>query len=153
MRIIKPNKIETVNVLSMTAPSSTVLGDVMGGYDDGIVYALGDKVEVGSPYHRLYESLIDGNVGLTPPADHPAAWLDIGPQNEYALFDSEFGSETRVEVGTTTLQYVVRPAYPDDGNVHYIDAMAFLSSSADSVRVRAVSDTLGSIFDTTYDLT
>lgn len=60
-------------------------------YAGGTTYALGAVVMYG---HRLYESLQASNVGHTPTETANSWWLDIGPTNKWAMFDSINSSAT-----------------------------------------------------------
>lgn len=54
-------------------------------YDALTTYATGDTVRVEA---RLYESLIDSNLG-NDPVTSTAAWLDVGPTNQFACTDQK----------------------------------------------------------------
>ena len=58
----------------------------------------------------MYESLIAGNLNKDPAAD-PAAWLRIGPSNQWALFDDSPGTAT---TSTTSFSVYVTPGAVTD---------------------------------------
>lgn len=65
------------------------------GYSAITTYNTGERVVQGT---RRYESLVDGNVGNTPPAEQ---WLDIGATNQFACIDQKVGIAS---VGSGPLQ-------------------------------------------------
>lgn len=82
-------------------------------YDNGVgsptkVYALGETA-YSSTTHRVYESLQAGNTGRplpVPPETSTAWWLDVGPTNKWAMFDTYRNTKTR---GTSPLVLRLAP--------------------------------------------
>lgn len=58
----------------------------------GVSYAAGARVILLAT-HRIYESLVDGNVGANPAASS-GKWIDVAPTNRWAMFDQALGSAT-----------------------------------------------------------
>lgn len=86
MRVIRPLEI-TDDVLSNT----NVPEDPSPLWDEETAYGLGDVVHVvGYNIHLLFESLKDANTGKPPLEDdqaEPMNWLEIGPTNQWRMFD------------------------------------------------------------------
>jgi len=73
----------------------------------GTTYALGGRC-IRASTHRIYESLIAGNIGVDPATDTSATpkWLDIGPTNRWAMFDDVIGTAT---TATSSLSVTLSP--------------------------------------------
>jgi hypothetical protein len=99
MKLIKPITYAEPQLISTTATEPIGTAWVIG-----TTYALADKVYYNG---RLYESLIASNTGNEPGI--PASiteWLDIGPDNRHAMFDTQVNTQTKA---TTTFTTVVNP--------------------------------------------
>lgn len=70
-------------------------------------YALGDR-RIRATTHKVYECVL-GHTGRTalPEAD-PAYWLEYGPTNRWAVFDSLTSTQSSI---ATPLTYVLRPGF------------------------------------------
>ncbi len=85
----------TFRMVSPAAVTEAVLGYSSVPEDDapawaaGVTYAQGARVLVA---HRVYESLIPGNVGNDPAAS--GKWVDTGPANRWRMFDEALGTAT-----------------------------------------------------------
>lgn len=109
------------------APASSPLwwvaiGDTYQVYDAGATYALGDMV-IDPVAHLVYESLVAGNIGQA--LTNAAKWLELGPTNPWAMFDTLRNTATSVP-GSLTV--VLTPG-------RRVDALALLAVVADSVTV------------------
>jgi hypothetical protein len=127
-----------------TSPDSWVTdGTTYSVWDDGVSYALGDKV-ISLATHRIYESLAAGNLAHDPDdLANAAYWLDLAPTNRWAMFDSYNATQSvhpyRMDV---TLQLTGRA-----------DAVALLNiSNAVSVQVIVSTSADGEVFNQTYSL-
>jgi len=102
MKVIPPVTITDAMLTSSTAaePSATETAWV-----SGTTYALGD-VRIRTQTHRQYQRLIEGE-GTTAPELDTVNWLDIGPTNRQAMFDTLRNSATTL-AGTLTV--VLAPA-------------------------------------------
>ena len=82
--------------------------------------------------HRVWESLIDGNLNHAPDTGalaDPPTWLDLGPANAYRMFDvSPSTTSQRAE----SIEHVINPGRP-------IDALGFVNVSAASITVERLS--------------
>lgn len=91
-------------------------------------YPAGARVRV-SGLHRVYESLVAGNVGANPSAS-VGRWLDVGPTNRWAMFDQALGTATT-----------------RDGSIN----VTLAAGDADSVAVLDVVGTRVRVRSGTYD--
>jgi len=80
--------------------SSNLIEDDAPVYDAGTTYALGDQIIVAAT-HRIYESLIEANIGNYPPdnlesddpAINPIPWKSLGATNKWRVFDQAVGNQ------------------------------------------------------------
>lgn len=121
MNVIRPTPISGAALLSSNVPE-----DDHPEWGSGTAYAKGDKVILAST-HRRYESLTDANTSQ-PPATSPAAWLDLGPTNRWAMFDQAVGTHTS-RASPLTVQ--IAPGG--------VDALAILDATATSATVTVAS--------------
>ncbi|MBB3347314.1 hypothetical protein [Sphingomonas sp. BK069] len=117
LRLLQP-----LDVTDSVLASSSVAENDAASWGAGTTYAKGARV---TRAHRIYESLVAGNVGKEPSAS-PAAWLDTGPTNRWAMFDQALGTATR-SGGSITVAL----------NAGGARAIALLDVVATSVRVQA----------------
>jgi len=109
-------------------------------YAAGTTYALGNRV-IRTSTHRIYESLVAGNLGNTPESN-PTKWLDIGPTNKWALFDSVVGTKTTV---ASPLTVVIAP-----GAVNAIALLELVGTSATVAMTSATGG--GTVYSQTISL-
>ena len=86
-------------------------------------YTQGARVVVA---HRVYESLVAGNVG-NDPAGPSGKWLDVGPTGRVAMFDQALGTST---IAAAPIELVLAPGAATS-------ALAVLDTNAATVRVQA----------------
>ena len=135
MKVLTPTPITDALFTSSTAPETD-----HAAYAAGTTYALGAKV-IRAGTHRRYESLQAGNTGNTPESS-PTWWLDIGPTNRWAMFDSVVGTATTL---ASPLTVVLAPGYSS--------ALALLELVGTSVTVSMTSATAGgSVYSRTISL-
>lgn len=102
--------------------ATTVAEDTTPAWEAGITYAEKARRHVAAA-HRVYQSLQDGNIGHIP-ADNPDYWVDVGPTNRWAMFDSVVQSST---VSGSDIVVRIQPGP--------VSAIALLQLRAHSVRV------------------
>jgi hypothetical protein len=100
MKAVKPTLITAAMLVSTTAT------EVYSAWNPVTSYALDDIVLLTST-QRLYQRLVPGTTATSPELD-TTNWLDIGPTNKWAMFDSEISTLT---TATTTLTTVLAPGY------------------------------------------
>lgn len=118
MRLVRPYTITPGNL------TSNVALDDAPEYSASATYAVGDVVMSttgAAPTYRKYESLAAGNVGNA--LDDASKWLDLGPVNRWAMFDTKNGTAT-----TSTSNISVSVAI--DGRV---DGLALFGLDAERV--------------------
>lgn len=135
MKVITPTPINDARFTSSTAPEND-----FAAYAAGTTYALGAKV-IRTSTHRIYESLQAGNTGKTPETS-PTWWLDIGPTNRWAMFDTVIGTKTTL---ASPLTVVLAPGA--------VDSIALLELVGASVTVSMTSTAGGgSVYSKTVSL-
>lgn len=104
MNILIPTPITDAMLTSSTIaePSAAETAWVSGSN-----YVVGD-VRIRTTTHRRYEAQAVITGSATPPEEDPTRWLDVGPTDRWALFDSEVSTQSRI---TTPLTYVLRPGF------------------------------------------
>jgi hypothetical protein len=109
-------------------------------WSSGTTYALADRV-IDVVAHRVYESLQATN--LNHGLSDPAWWLDVGPTNALAIFDSVNGT-------VTVHPYRIDVSQSFTGR---IDSLALLNlANAVSARVIMSTDSDGTVYDRTFAL-
>lgn len=89
MKLVRPFTIAPGNL------TSNIAQDDAPEYSASATYAVGDVVMSttgAAPTYRKYESLAAGNVGNA--LDDASKWLDLGPVNRWAMFDTKNGTAT-----------------------------------------------------------
>lgn len=112
------------------APSASPLFWERIGYNEVAysavaTYAIGDYVASGT---RVYKGLTASNTGNTP-LTSPVNWLDVGPINQWAMFDL-LRNTASVAAGTQT--FVLTPGLR-------CDTLGFVGVVADTIRVQVSS--------------
>lgn len=113
-----------------TSPTWWVdIGNTYQVYSGAATYALADRV-INATTHRVYESLIAGNIGQA--LTDATKWLYIGATNKWAIFDYLRNVKTIVPA---TLTFVITPGVR-------ADAIALTHLKADSVSITVVSNSV-----------
>lgn len=99
--MIRPAPITDETLISTTASESTP------AWNSATTYAIGDRVRSDTT-HKIYESAIGSNLNHDPTdADNaPANWIEIGPTNDWAMFDDLKSTQT---VASESLSWVLQP--------------------------------------------
>jgi hypothetical protein len=116
MKVIKPTTITSAMLVSTTAT------EAYSAWNAGTAYVLTDKV-IYTTTERIYERLVAGTTATAPNLD-TVNWLDIGPTNKWAMFDSEVSTQTSA---TTSLTAVVKPGY--------VNSLAFFGLEGASIDI------------------
>ena len=95
-KVIKPKSITSGMLVSSTA------AEAHGAWVSSTAYALNARVIVGT---RIFECIQGPSTG-NQPLSSPLFWRDVGPTNQWAMFDSEISTQT---VGGSTLTVVIAP--------------------------------------------
>ena len=100
MKAVKPTALTSAMLISTTAT------EVYSAWNAVTAYAV-DAIVLLASTNRLYQRLVAGTTATSPELD-TTNWLDIGPTNKWAMFDSEISTVT---TATTTLTTVLKPGY------------------------------------------
>jgi len=100
MKVVKPVELTPAMLISSTATEST------SAWNSGTSYTLGQTCYLVST-GRLYECIQAPSLNKSP-ATEPTYWLDTGPTNTWAMFDSQISTETSQ---ASPLTVVVAPGY------------------------------------------
>ncbi len=87
LQLLQPAVISDANLVS-----SNVAETDATAWSARVTYSTGARVML-TATHRIYESLVDSNVGADP-AGASGKWLDVAPTNRWAMFDQALGSAT-----------------------------------------------------------
>lgn len=103
MKVLVPYEITEAMLTSSTVaePSAAETAWV-----SGTTYAK-DDVRIRTQTHRKYQRVAAG-AGTTPPESDFTNWVDIGPTDRWALFDTEVSTASTV---VTPMTYVLRPGF------------------------------------------
>lgn len=134
MKYIKPTIIDGDMLIS-----STRAEDDYPAWSGATTYGLGSRV-ISAATHRIYESVQGTNTNHDPTTDTGVWWVDVGPTNRWAMFDSAIGTVTS---SATPLAVEIEPGI--------IDSLALFDLAGTSVRVQ-MHDGVTPIYDTTYAL-
>lgn len=130
--VVVPTKITDTNLVSSTVPEND-----FPVFDSGITYQIGDRVILLAPFHKIYESIVEDNLGNNP-ATTSGSWIEVAPTNKFAAFDDSVGTFT---VASGEFEFVFTGGA--------FSAMAFLELNAYKIRIRAYSASAGFYYDKT----
>lgn len=108
-------------------------------WNSGTAYVVNDKV---SYLHRQYTCVVN-NTNRNPLTDTtlPPAWVDYGPTNRYAMFDSVVGTSTSNTSGSIIVVM----------NSGLVNGLAFMQMVADTIKVD-IGDGITSSYKNTIDM-
>ncbi|NIB44810.1 hypothetical protein HBA55_34840 [Pseudomaricurvus alkylphenolicus] len=137
MNIFKP--------IAITSVTSNVPEDDYPAWvsDNDPGYAQGERA-ISPATHRIYESLIPGNLGNDPDDrdNHSDKWLDVSATNLHKMFDGKLADQTTHE---GEISVTIVPGVP-------VDSLALINLSAASFRAQVVDPVDGPVFDETVQL-
>lgn len=110
-------------------------------WSSGTTYAINDTVTY---LHRRYSSLRASNLNHNPLTDtsSPPYWLDVGPTNKYAMFDTVIGTSTSST--SSVIQVVIRG--------DHLNGLSLMQLAADKAQISVMVDNV-SVYSSTLDLT
>lgn len=100
MKVVKPTLITAAMLVSTDAI------EAHAAWSAATAYGVDARVILTST-QRVYQRLIAGTTATSPDAD-TVNWLDVGPTNQWAMFDGEISTVTSA---TATLSVVLKPGY------------------------------------------
>lgn len=95
LTIVRPLAVtDAILDVSGSPPATNVPESDYAAWASGTTYNVGDRVILTST-HRVYESLLSGNVGNDPTViSSPIYWIEVGPTNRWAVFDTSISTQT-----------------------------------------------------------
>lgn len=117
--------LQPIDVTDTVLVASSVAETDYPEWSASTTYAVGARV-IKAATHRIYESVLVGNVGHDPAAA-TGEWLDIGPTSRWAMFDQSLGTVT------TGDQQIVVTLKPEAA----VNGLAILDTDAGMIRVQA----------------
>ena len=120
LQLVQPITITTANLIASSVPDADA-----AEWSAQATYARGARV-MKAATHRIYEAAIGANAG-NDPAGTSGKWIDVGPTNQWAMFDQALGSLT-----SAANSIAVTLDAPG------IQAVALLDVTAATVRLQAV---------------
>lgn len=100
MRVIKPVTIDAAKLVSTDAT------ETYSAWSSLTTYNAGDKV-IKTSTQRVYQAILGVNLNKDPETE-VAYWVDIGPTNKWAMFDTSVSTLTSQTGG---LSVVIKPGY------------------------------------------
>jgi hypothetical protein len=137
MKLIKPVTVTDSILLSSTVPENDY-----AEWSSGTTYSIGNRVIVVS-VHKVYESLINSNIGNDPTTDNGTKWLDLGATNRWKAFDKKIGDPV---TQITSAEYVL-----NDPNSS-ITAVALFGLQGISANVTVTDNIDGEVYNETIGL-
>lgn len=135
--------VRPLNVTSPMMISSDVPEDDYPEWNSGTTYAKDARVIVLS-LHKVYQSVIDGNIGNNPSASGSAGkWLEVGNTNRWRPFDRSVSSQVKQ---ADHISYRIRPG-------EAVTSLGLLNvTGATSIRVQVIDPTFGTVYDKTTEM-
>lgn len=138
MLVVRPVTITDDILISSSVPESEAV------WSSGTTYAA-DAIVRGhtdATAHKLYESQQASNTNHNPTTDDGTWWLEIGPTNTWAMFDTTISTQTEDE---NEIEVVIEPP-------GLVDTISVQAVSAASLRIIQVDDDEGTVYDETFSL-
>jgi hypothetical protein len=139
MRAIPPLTITDAMLTSCTVAEPSA-GET--AWNAATSYTVGTQA-IRTTTHRIYQNLIAG-VDATLPENAPTRWLDVGPTNRWAQFDTLRNSAT-VSTGTNTMTVVITPG-------QRVDSLAVMGAVGETVTASMTVSGLGTVWSATDNL-
>jgi hypothetical protein len=98
MKVTKPTPISSAMLVSSTAT------EAYSAWNSATAYALDTRV-IRTTTNRIYQCIQGPSTNNTPETS-PLYWTDVGPTNQWAMFDSEISTQTSA---ASTLTVVIKP--------------------------------------------
>lgn len=125
-----------ITIADANLTSTTVAEDDYTAWNAATSYSIGDHC-IRTQTHRIYERLTNGTTATAPEND-ATNWVDIGPTNAWAMFDSTVSTGTS---DTGSIEVVLEPGR--------IDTLSVLDVVANTVTVEMDTTLGGTIYSKT----
>ena len=138
MLVVRPVTITDDILVSSSVPESEAV------WSSGATYGANAIVRghTDATAHRLFESQQAGNLNHNPTTDTGAWWVEIGPSNRWAMFDTTISTQTEAE---DEIETVTAPP-------GLVDTISVQAVSAASLRIVQEDDDEGVVYDETFSL-
>jgi len=134
--VIIPKTIDDSNFITSTLPETDY-----AEWSSATPYNSGDRVIVTTGYHRIYESLVGGNLNQHP-GTSSTYWVEVGPTNRWAAFDTSGGTFSYSSGANIVFSFTMDRA----------TSIALVELTARSVRIQATAPGYPNYYDQTYNL-
>jgi hypothetical protein len=142
--IVPPLAITDSILIVGSPPATNVPENDYAAWSSITTYAEGDRVILTST-HRIYESLQGANLNKNPVTE-TTFWVEVGPTNRWAVFDTSVSTQT---AQSTNITYTLEPGIA-------INSLAILNlTDADEINIQITSPSSGSpgiVYTETVDL-
>jgi hypothetical protein len=142
--IVPPLAITDSILIVGSPPATNVPENDYAAWSSMTTYAEGDRVILTST-HRIYESLQGANLNKNPVTE-TTFWVEVGPTNRWAVFDTSVSTQT---TQSTNITYTLEPGIA-------INSLAILNlTDADEINIQITSPSSGSpgiVYTETVDL-
>ena len=139
MNVIPPLEITDGRMTSSTIAEPDAGETLWSG--TAVAYVVGDR-RIRPTTHRVYECLVAHTSAASPlPENNTTQWLEIGPTNRWAMFDTLRNTAT---IKASTVTVVLTPG-------QRVDALALLGVAADTATVTMTSGAV-EVYSRTEDL-
>ena len=135
MKVIAPLTMTDAILTSSNVPETDA-----PAWRGGTTYAAGAEVIVLAT-HRVYRSVIAGNIGNNPVTDDGTRWLDLGFTNRWRVFDGKVSALTEQ---TGSIVYEITPTT-------FVSGVGFINLGAKIVRVECFDATSTLIYSAEID--
>ncbi len=116
MKMLRP-----LTITDALLTSSSVAEADFAVWSAATTYAVGDKV---IKAHRIWQSVVASNLNHAPDTSGVSYWVDVGPTNRWAMFDTTVGTKT---TATDSLSVTLTPGR--------IDSIAVLTATCAEVEI------------------
>ncbi len=137
MKVVRPIPVDDAMLFSSSASETDYPAWTAGAY------TAGDRC-IRTTTHRIYERVVTGSSTIPPEDDCSGTlpnWLDVGPTNRWAMFDTKVSTATSFSLSGTV---VLKP-------VGFVNAISLINVLASTVHVSMIYGG-ETVFDQTYDM-
>ena len=134
--VIIPKTIDDSNFVS-----STLLENDHLPWSGSTTYAAGDRVIMTTGVHKIFESIVGSNLNHNPTTS-PTFWVEVGPTNRWAAFDTSGGTYSYSSGSNIVFSFTM----------DRVTSIALIELTARSVRIQATAPGYPNYYDQTYNL-
>lgn len=134
--VIIPKTIDDSNFITSTLPETD-----HAEWDEDTTYNIGARVILTTGYHKIYESIVGSNLNHSP-GTSSTHWVEVGPTNRWAAFDTSGGTYSYSSGANIVFSFTADRA----------TSIALVELTARSVRIQATAPGYPNYYDQTYNL-